>query len=136
MEGVEGCRVITKASTPSGIALRKACELLGVDAKAFVRCLTVRELTTMAPGECGFEIIVPYFQRFLKVLIYVPTTIHFFFIEIALTVIKPCSSYYRWTHRGVSDSSAQCTSRRPPGCHRQGTHECSIIVLFFVSSTL
>jgi len=50
MEGVEGCRVITKASTPSGIALRKACELLSVDAKAFVRCLTVRELTTMAPG--------------------------------------------------------------------------------------
>eukprot|EP01032_Pedospumella_encystans_P021093 gene21093-23935_t len=59
MEGVEGCRVITKASTPSGIALRKACELLGVDAKAFVRCLTVRELTTMAPGGRTEEYQIP-----------------------------------------------------------------------------
>jgi myosin heavy subunit len=51
VEGVEGCRVVGKGGSGSGASLKQACELLGVDAKAFCQCLTFRELQTTAPGK-------------------------------------------------------------------------------------
>ena len=72
IEGVEGCKVVTKASTNSGTALRKCCELLNILPQALCHALTYRELHTTAPGELYHKYwhCLYMFYMYLMLIIY------------------------------------------------------------------
>ena len=78
IEGVEGCKVVTKASTNSGTSLRKCCELLNILPQALCHALTYRELHTTAPGELCHK----YWH-----------CLYIFYIYLML-IIYNCSIYY------------------------------------------